>query len=179
MSDWRRRLRRPRDNQGMPISAEAIREHLSYSAWATVRLLDAAAKLSPEELTRDFGTADRNVLGTLAHTFGADRVWLARVRGQQQHGLSEADREWPTIQREWSAVSEGWREWARGMTDDSLLTVLDYTDLKGNPWRQSLWQIVLHVVNHGTHHRGQVSGFLRSMGHTPPPLDLIAYYRGR
>jgi uncharacterized damage-inducible protein DinB len=33
------------------------------------------------------------------------------------------------------------------------------------------------VVNHGTHHRGQVSGFLRSMGHTPPALDLIAYYR--
>jgi uncharacterized damage-inducible protein DinB len=33
------------------------------------------------------------------------------------------------------------------------------------------------VVNHGTHHRGQVSGFLRVMGHTPPPLDLVFYYR--
>jgi uncharacterized damage-inducible protein DinB len=40
-----------------------------------------------------------------------------------------------------------------------------------------LWKIVLHVVNHGTHHRGQASGFLRAMGHVPPPLDLIAYYR--
>ena len=39
------------------------------------------------------------------------------------------------------------------------------------------WQIVTHVVNHGTHHRGQVSGFLRTMGHTPPPLDLSFYYR--
>jgi uncharacterized damage-inducible protein DinB len=36
---------------------------------------------------------------------------------------------------------------------------------------------VLHVVNHGTHHRGQVAGFLRTMGHAPPALDLIAYYR--
>jgi uncharacterized damage-inducible protein DinB len=35
----------------------------------------------------------------------------------------------------------------------------------------------LHLVNHGTHHRGQISGFLRAMDHTPPPLDLIAYYR--
>jgi uncharacterized damage-inducible protein DinB len=162
----------------MPVSADCVRDHIEYSAWASRRLVDAAASLSPEELTRDFHTSDRSVLGTLAHTFGADRVWLARVTGTPQRGLSDADRELPAIQREWPLVYEGWREWARDRTDDSLLTVLDYHDLKGNPWRQSLWQIVLHVVNHGTHHRGQVSGFLRSMGHTPPPLDLIAYYRG-
>jgi uncharacterized damage-inducible protein DinB len=63
------------------------------------------------------------------------------------------------------------------LTRESAASILEYQDLKGNPWRQSVWQIVLHVVNHATHHRGQVSGFLRSMGHTPPPVDLIAYYR--
>jgi uncharacterized damage-inducible protein DinB len=162
----------------MPISADSLRDHIEYSAWASRRLLEATARLSPEELTRDFGTSDRSVLGTLAHVFGADRVWLLRVTGRPQHGLTDADRELPTIQRDWPAVHDGWREWSSGLTDESLLTVLDYTDLRGNPWKQSLWQIVLHVVNHGTHHRGQVSGFLRSMGHTPPALDLIAYYRG-
>jgi uncharacterized damage-inducible protein DinB len=49
--------------------------------------------------------------------------------------------------------------------------------MRGNPWTQPLWEIVLHVVNHGTHHRGQAAGFLRSLGHTPPKLDLIFYYR--
>ena len=52
-----------------------------------------------------------------------------------------------------------------------------YTSLAGLSFQTPLWQIVLHVVNHGTHHRGQVSGFLRRMGVVPPPLDLIAYYR--
>jgi len=47
----------------------------------------------------------------------------------------------------------------------------------GNPWRQPLGQLVLHVVNHGTHHRSQVSRFLRVMGHVPPKLDLVSYYR--
>jgi uncharacterized damage-inducible protein DinB len=162
----------------MPISADTLRDHLEYSAWATNRLLDAVASLSHDELTRDFGTSDRTLLGTLAHVFGADRVWLLRVTGRPQHGLSDADREWPTIQREWPAVYDGWREWARTLTDEGLLKVLDYTDLRGNPWSQPLWQIVLHMVNHATHHRGQISGFLRSLGHTPPALDLIVYYRG-
>jgi uncharacterized damage-inducible protein DinB len=54
-----------------------------------------------------------------------------------------------------------------------------YHDSRGNPWTTPRWKIVLHVVNHGTHHRGQVSGFLRTMGHKPPQLDLIAYYRER
>jgi uncharacterized damage-inducible protein DinB len=55
--------------------------------------------------------------------------------------------------------------------------MVDYKDSKGNPYRQPLWQLILHVVNHGTHHRGQASGFLRALGHTPPVLDLVAYYR--
>jgi uncharacterized damage-inducible protein DinB len=161
----------------MAISADSLRDHIEYTAWASARLLEAASRLSPDELTRDFGTSDRTVLGTLAHVFGADRVWLARVTGAPQHGLSELDRELPTLLREWPGVHDGWRDWARAQTDTSILAVLDYTDLRGNPWRQSLWQIILHVVNHATHHRGQVSGFLRSMGHTPPAIDLIAYYR--
>lgn len=63
------------------------------------------------------------------------------------------------------------------MTDEQALAGVSYKDLSGNPWTTPLWQIVLHVVNHGTHHRGAVSGFLRAMGHPPPALDLMAYYR--
>ena len=63
------------------------------------------------------------------------------------------------------------------LSDEAAMAHLSYVDLKGRQWQQALWQIVLHVVNHGTHHRGAVSGFIRSMGHTPPVLDLIAFYR--
>ena len=60
-----------------------------------------------------------------------------------------------------------------------LVESASYKDLKGNPYTTPYWQIILHVVNHGTHHCGQVSGFQRSLGHAPPPLDLMAYYRER
>ena len=63
------------------------------------------------------------------------------------------------------------------ISEEALAADVTYTDSAGNVWTNPLWQIVSHVVNHGTHHRGQVSGFLRSMGRTPPPLDLMAYCR--
>ena len=79
-------------------------------------------------------------------------------------------RNWPPVYREWQTL-------IAAETEESLARKIAYRDLKGNPWETPLWQIVMHMVNHGTHHRGQVAGFLRTMGHTPPPLDLIAYYR--
>lgn len=163
----------------MFLSAQAIRLHIDYSAWASQRLLDAAAALTPEELTQDFKTADKSVLNTLAHVFAADRTWLARLRATPQTAfISDADRHLPVLQKEWPALHQQWKEWAASLTDDRVQEAVSYQDLKGNPWQQPLWQIVLHVVNHGTHHRGQVSGFIRAMGHKPPPLDLIAFYRG-
>ena len=164
----------------MTVSADVVRNHLEYTAWASKRLVDAAAALSPEELARDFHTATHSVVDTLAHIYAADRVWLARVTDATPGPfLTEADRSLPVLTHDWPALLERWRKWASALTDERTAAIIDYKDLKGNPHAQPLWQIVFHVVNHGTHHRGQVSGFLRAMGHTPPPLDLAAFHRAQ
>jgi len=152
--------------------------HIDYSAWASNRLLLAAAELSPQELTRDFGTADKSVLGTLVHIFGADRLWLARVEGHSPATfLSEADYDLEVLRRDWPLVHDGWHRWIAGLDDATLNEEMLYSDLKGAERRNTRWQILLHAVNHATHHRGQVSGFLRAMGKKPPALDEILFYR--
>ena len=162
----------------MSVTVDALRTHLSYTAWASNRLVAAVSSLSNEELTRDFQTSDRTVLGTLAHVYAADRIWWKRVQGEAVTSfISDDDRQLSVLQIEWPPLLEKWHNFAAAQTDESVKQVVAFTDMKGNPFSQSLWQVVLHVVNHGTHHRGQVSGFLRAMGHTPPPLDLMAYYR--
>lgn len=163
----------------MDLPAAVLRHHIDYSNWASARLMDAAAALSPEELKRDFGTADKSVAGTLGHIFAAERIWLARVERRPFEGpfITDADLEMETLRREWPHVQGGWRAWADRLRDEDTGAVLDYQDLSKRPWRQPLWQIVLHVVNHSTHHRGQVSGFLRAMGHQPPALDFIRFVR--
>ena len=162
----------------MSVSADFLRTQVNYTRWASLRLLDAAAALTPEELAHDFRTADRTIPGTLAHTFAGDRVWLARLTGgADPQRLTDEDRLLPAVQSAWPPLLDRWREWAAGLTDEQASGPFFYTDQRGHSWTQPVWQVVLHVVNHGTHHRGQVSGFLRILGHTPPVLDLHLYYR--
>jgi len=160
------------------MSPETLLTHLDYTAWASRRLVEAAAQLTPEELTRDFGTSDKSVLGTLVHVFAADRIWLCRVTGSSFPDRlvdPEKDMHFSVLETEWPELLNRWKVWVLGLADTSA--VISYRDMKGNPYQTPAWQIILHLVNHGTHHRGQAAGFMRSMGHTPPALDLIAYYR--
>lgn len=161
----------------MHVPVELLRTHVRHSTWASARLVEVAGTLSADELVRDFKSADKSVLGTLAHVYAADRVWLGRIQGRPPARFldPEVDVRLDVLQRDWPALLARWQTWVDGLQDAAA--TIAYQDLKGNPFTTPLWQIVLHVVNHATHHRGQVSAMLRAMGHTPPPLDLIRFYR--
>jgi len=162
----------------LTVSADILREHLLYTAWASNRLVHAIENIPSDQLTQDFRTSDHSILGTLVHVFAADRVWLARVKSEPPSSfLTDSDYNLHVLQIDWPLLYDKWHEWAAGLSDESAGAAIAYTDLKGNPHASPAWEIVFHVVNHGTHHRGQAAGFLRSLGHTPPQLDLVRYYR--
>ena len=158
---------------------DVLRNHLNYHAWASERLIEAASALTPQELIRDFATADHNVLGTLVHVYAADRIWLSRIEGSPPaHFLvPEQDMHLKVLRSDWPALLERWKQWGALLTEESIHRDVSYKSTKGDAFVTPAWQIVLHVVNHGTHHRGQVSGFLRAMGRIPPSLDLTPFYR--
>jgi uncharacterized damage-inducible protein DinB len=163
----------------MAMLADVLRNHVNYHAWASSRLIDAASALNPQELTRDFATADHNVLGTLVHVYAADRIWLGRIEGNPpaRFLVPEQDMHLAVLKSDWPALLERWKQWGALLTEDSIHRDISYKSTKGDAFVTPTWQIVLHVVNHGTHHRGQVSGFLRAMGRIPPSLELTAFYR--
>jgi len=163
----------------MHVSLETLRLHIDYSEWASRRILAAAESLEPEELTRDFETADKSVLGTLLHICGGDLVWIERIDGRSLTARpydASADLAW--LRREWPKSWRRYSDYVARLDETTAEAPIAYDDFKGNPWKTPAWQVILHVVNHATHHRGQAAGFIRAMGKTPPVLDLMAYYRG-
>jgi uncharacterized damage-inducible protein DinB len=158
---------------------DVLRNHVEYTTWATNRLLHAGGALTPEQRQQDFGTADKSVLGTMVHLFRAERLWLQRLQfgtPKIPWGLAQ-DEQWSFIAEQWPDLHKQWQSWAAVLTEDDADRLIHYSDLKGRAWSQPICPLVLHVVNHSTHHRGQVSGFLRALGQTPPPLDFIFFVR--
>ncbi len=112
----------------------------------------------------------------LEHIFIAERIWLARVAEGQveaRHLVKPADGQ--ALAAEWPEVHRQWLDWAAAQTDWGR--VVSYRTLAGVESSSPLWQIVLHVANHGSYHRGQVAATLRAAGFTPPGTDLITWYR--
>ena len=102
----------------MTIGPDLIRNHLAYTVWATSRLVDAAATLSPEQRERDFGTADKSIAGTLVHIFRSERSWLLRIKQGTPSPFKQAsDEEWNVLLEQWPILHEEWREWASGLAD--------------------------------------------------------------
>ena len=115
-----------------------------------------------------------------AHILAAQNIWLNRIRAQidlQQPVWPDYDLETLTIKCE-----ESDRDWISFVQDyplDTFEEVISYQDTKGNSYETKLGDIITHVANHGTHHRGQISSWLREAGHTPKPTDYIFYCRTR
>jgi uncharacterized damage-inducible protein DinB len=159
---------------------DEIRELFAYHRWANQRFLAAASALTPEQLSRDLGSSFPSVLATLAHVLSAEWIWLERWHGRSPSARTPAD--WDLsdrdeLRRRWAEVEGAQAEFIQGLTEEELRRVLDYRTLAGDPFSSALWQILRHLVNHATYHRGQVSTMLRQLGTSAPATDLVLYYR--
>ncbi len=155
---------------------------VDYNYWARDRLLAAVEPLAAEQLARDMSSSFHSIRDTLAHIYGAEWVWLARWQGESPSTLPAADAfgDLASLGAAWSDVETRFRAFTSSLDDEGLARTLAYTLISGQSSAAPFWQMIQHVVNHGTYHRGQVVTMLRQQGLAgPQALDLIAFYRER
>jgi uncharacterized damage-inducible protein DinB len=153
-------------------------ELLDYQRWATTKTLDSVAKLSDEQLHRDLGSSFNSVFETLVHLFGADRAWLGRLTGQNPSRPNPSEYSSLAALREaWEVVLDGWK--TEVTKRENPKQMIQYKSYDGAPFSSSLEEIVKHVVNHGTYHRGQVAAMQRMLGGEAVGTDLIGFYRSQ
>jgi uncharacterized damage-inducible protein DinB len=156
------------------MTANEARTHIRYTNWASGKVLDAARQLSSEDLTRATGISHESILGTLSHIHFADRIWYSRL-DPAEPVIKNADL--PTLEARWPEIQQKWQAWADSISDADLDRVISYKSMDGKPYTATTSQIVLHVVNHATLHRGQVMGMIRQLGIVPPATDFMFYLR--
>jgi len=163
------------------ISLEVLRELYDYNFWARDQQLAICATLADEQLARPLGSSFGSLCDTLQHLLGAEWVWVERFRGRDVRAvpwLKEVE-SLDAIHERWQSVEADLRGFLAGLSPEALAAPLTYQNFKGETWTYPLWQALLHLVNHGTYHRGQVTMALRQLGATPPAIDFLVYYDKR
>jgi uncharacterized damage-inducible protein DinB len=154
---------------------------LEYTTWANRRVLRAAAALTVEEFKRDLGASHGGVRGTLAHVLSAEWLWLERWKGVSPPRLLD-EGEFPDVvalSNRWKAVNAHREAWFRGLAEPAVAEIVRYRTLEGKASEAPLWQLVQHLANHSSYHRGQVAALLRQLGAAPATTDMVAWDRKR
>lgn len=157
-----------------------LKNLLEYHYWARDRMLDAVEPLTPEQFTKDLGSSFKSIRDTVAHTHAAEWAWHSRWRGVSPAELLPADR-FPDVasaRAAWSDLEQQVRSLVDGMSESDVTNVIAYKLLSGAEGSSPFWQMLQHMVNHASYHRGQVTTMLRQLGAKPgKSMDMIAFYR--
>lgn len=152
------------------MQADEIRWLFAYDRWATRRVLAALDDVDPAVWARPDAVGDRGLGSILVHHLGASMRWRLAFASEGDGESPEPESEpLPTIdelgerwEAEWGAVDA----WLPAVTDGFVGHVHE-----GVP----VWQMLVHVVNHGTQHRAEAAALLTAEGLSPGELDMINY----
>lgn len=152
-----------------------------YNAWANRRLYEMAGRLTDEQYRRDVGAYFRNLHGTLNHLLLTDRIWMLRLTGTGDHpnnlnAIVSDDLLSLSVQR--NHEDQRIISFVESLSDAQLEEAWDYRTLNGSPHRQRRRDILAHLFNHQTHHRGQAHVILTILGISEPDgLDILLMQR--
>lgn len=149
----------------------------AYNRWANVRLYDMAAGLPDELYRKPIGVYFKSLHGTLNHLLTADRIWLRRLEGKGDHpDKLNATIHDDLVSLRAARLAEDQRivNFIDGLDDADFEKLWAYKMLNGTPQRLYVREILAHLFNHQTHHRGQAHAALTALGvGEPKPLDLL------
>jgi uncharacterized damage-inducible protein DinB len=156
---------------------------VDYHYWARDRILAAVEVLTPEQYTKDMASSFTSVRDTLVHTYGAEWNWYLRWVGDSPTGFPDPAQfpDVPSLRTAWKLHEQKIRLFVDSLaSSNELERVLRYRTFDGQQMESAFSQMLQHVVNHATYHRGQVTTLLRQLGApAPKPQDLIRFYRER
>lgn len=152
-----------------------------YHLWAYQRLQQSLEPLSDDEYYRECGLFFKSVHGTLNHLLLGDRVWHGRLVAEL-FPISGLDQELLSSRHELSetmlAQSRCWIDYVEQLPEACYHDPLTYRSSGGHAYCLPIEQLLGHVFNHGTHHRGQISTVITQLGYPCPEMDLVYFQLG-
>jgi uncharacterized damage-inducible protein DinB len=148
-----------------------------YDAWANARLFTAAAALPEADLLRELGGSYKNLRAVLAHIVSGEWIWLQRWNGVNPSAAPDwvGSATLPELRERLTSVEQQRAAFLQRVSEETLPQTLEFSFLSGARGEHLLADLLMHVANHSTFHRGQAIHMLRQLGVTPPATDYIVF----
>jgi uncharacterized damage-inducible protein DinB len=160
------------------VEVSTVQELYRYNRWANARVFEAVEGLEPEPFTKNLGSSHPSVRDTLTHIVCAEWLYLQRWQGTSPRTVFDpavfprlAD-----LKARWLAVEAEQRAFVESVSAERLPAIVRYVNRQGETWEYPLWRQMVHVVNHSSYHRGQVTTMLRQLRAQPVATDFLLYH---
>ncbi len=157
-----------------------LQQYAAYNCWANQRMLELMLTLDDAILHRELVSSFPSLYHTVLHLYTAEHNWWQRLQ-LAEHILSPADHFRGSFQELAGLLLEQsgrWEQWVEQASERQLQHVFAYQTMKGEQFKQPVWQMILHLFNHGSYHRGQLVTLLRQQGvEKIPATDFIVFTR--
>jgi uncharacterized damage-inducible protein DinB len=151
-----------------------------YKAWADDLFLSVVSSIPSVELNAPRPIVFGSLIRTLNHSYAMDYVWQCHLLGKP-HGLATRNPEDCPAIEELAASQRSMDAWyvnyADSITETELAEIIEFEFIGGGTGRMSRREIILHVVNHTTYHRGHAACILYYLNVFPPTTDLPVFLR--
>jgi uncharacterized damage-inducible protein DinB len=158
----------------------SLRMLARYSAWANERLFLLLSTLSNEVVTAKHPSSFGSIAGTLSHAYVVDLIWQAHLQGRE-HGFTARNTECEppigSLMTNQTALDSWYVDYADALSGTAHDDIVQFTFVDGGVGSMSRGEILLHVVNHKTYHRGNVANLLHHAGVRVPVMDLPVFLR--
>lgn len=157
-----------------------LRMLIHYKAWADAELFGCVAELSPEQLQQPQPIIFGSLIRTMNHCYLMDRVWKANLTGQQ-HGITSRNPgdcpDFSSLHTQQMALNQWLIEYMKTLTAPESTEDVEFEFIGGGHAKMTRSEMLYHLVNHSTYHRGHVADMLYHFGLSPPTTDLPVYIR--
>jgi uncharacterized damage-inducible protein DinB len=153
---------------------------LKYKLWANEITFSALSKVSEDELYKVRETNFKNILLTLNHVYVVDDIFKSHLLSERHGYLSRNTETCPDFLDLWEqqkAIDQWYIDFFSDLKENCISKVIKFEFVGGGIGEMSIVEIVFHIVNHGTYHRGFVSDMMYQIPVAPPGNDLTVYLR--
>jgi uncharacterized damage-inducible protein DinB len=151
-----------------------------YKAWANELTFSAIAMLPEGEAIKERPTRFKNMVYTLNHVYVIDCIFRAHLEGKEHHHIARNPPTYPPLNEVWKLATEMDRwyiDYTEGLSEEQLCDCISFQFVDGGEGNLSRRDMLLHVVNHGTYHRGFVGDMMYQIHAVLPATDLPVFLR--